>query len=457
MYLTIEAKLEQLEKILHSRALQGSENLKAFLRYVVEKAVDSSDPQLREHIIATEVFGRAATYDSRTDSVVRVQAGRLRAKLSEYYATEGQGDTIKIELPKGHYCPAFSYNNSAQEIVEIPELAAELVTAANIVASQIADTPPLAPERGTSWSSVWLIALATATLFFASLALKYGSEVRQLRRQSQTFSEAPQRLTNVEELSPLWGEFFKSAEPTLVAYSNTIFRGRAETGMKLLNTLDATGSQSRSQQMAPFGVAEGQTSGPISDHYTGVGEVMSIYFLGDLFWKANHPFRVKRSLLLTWDDVKNNNIVMLGSPAENFLLRELPQTQDFVFKVVGQDSAGPVYGIMNLKPQPGEQEIYVVKEDGPSSYQVTEDYALVTLLKGLDDRHRLMILAGIKTYGTQAATEYVTRPESFKELLQHLKPSSDAPLPSYYQVLLKVKINDGVPVQTSYVTHHVLD
>ncbi|MEJ7617277.1 MAG: hypothetical protein WKF30_10040, partial [Pyrinomonadaceae bacterium] len=175
------------------------------------------------------------------------------------------------------------------------------------------------------------------------------------------------------------------------------------------------------------------------------------------FWKADHPFRVKRSLLLTWDDVKNNNIVMLGSPAENFLLRELPQTQDFVFKVVGQDSAGPVYGIVNLKPQPGEQEIYVVKEDGPSSYQVTEDYALVTLLKGLDDRHRLMILAGIKTYGTQAATEYVTRAVTFKKLFNHLRPSGNSPFPAYYQVLLKVKINDGVPVQTSYVTHHVLD
>jgi hypothetical protein len=61
---------------------------------------------------------------------------------------------------------------------------------------------------------------------------------------------------------------------------------------------------------------------------------MGVYSLGgNVFWKAGHSFRVKRSLLLTWDDLKTENIVFLGSPAENLLLRELPQKQDFVFQI----------------------------------------------------------------------------------------------------------------------------
>jgi hypothetical protein len=70
-----------------------------------------------------------------------------------------------------------------------------------------------------------------------------------------------------------------------------------------------------------------------------------------------------------------------------------------------------------------------------------------------------MILAGITTFGTQAAAEYVTKPEHMKDLIARLNTSQagDSPrLPSFYQVLVKVRVNSGVPVQLSYVTHHVL-
>src|SRR5215213_10056304 len=108
MELGREQKLEHLEKVLQSRTLQNSESLKAFLRFVVEKTVEDEGAQLKEYTIATEVFGRNSDYDPRIDSVVRVQAGRLRTKLQEYYTTEGKGDPVFIDLPKGHYHPAFT-------------------------------------------------------------------------------------------------------------------------------------------------------------------------------------------------------------------------------------------------------------------------------------------------------------------------------------------------------------
>src|SRR5215210_5644180 len=108
MELGKEQKLEQLEKVLQSRTLQNSESLKAFLRFVVEKTLDDKDVLLKEYTIATEVFGRNDDYDPRIDSVVRVQAGRLRTKLHEYYTTEGKSDQMVIDLPKGHYHPVFN-------------------------------------------------------------------------------------------------------------------------------------------------------------------------------------------------------------------------------------------------------------------------------------------------------------------------------------------------------------
>src|SRR6185503_7002277 len=108
MDLSREDKLAQLERLLQSQALHGSESLRAFLRFVVLKSVDNQDGDLKEYTIAVEVFGRNVSYDPRSDSVVRVQAGRLRSKLLEYYATEGKDDKVLIDLPKGHYAPVFS-------------------------------------------------------------------------------------------------------------------------------------------------------------------------------------------------------------------------------------------------------------------------------------------------------------------------------------------------------------
>src|SRR5918997_6559617 len=122
MELGKEQKLEQLERVLHSRTLQNSESLKAFLRFVVEKTLDDESAHLKEYTIATEVFGRNSDYDPRIDSVVRVQAGRLRTKLQEYYTTEGKGDPVVIDLPKGHYHPVFVSHH--------PEAAQELPAAA---------------------------------------------------------------------------------------------------------------------------------------------------------------------------------------------------------------------------------------------------------------------------------------------------------------------------------------
>jgi len=162
--------------------------------------------------------------------------------------------------------------------------------------------------------------------------------------------------------------------------------------------------------------------------------------------------------LLTWDDVKTENLVVLGSPAENLLLRDLPQAQDFLFRLMKNEKQEVSFGIANTKPGSGEQGAYFAKQEGPSRSQISEDYAVISSLKGLNENYRLLILAGITTFGTQAAAEYVTKPEYVKDLIAHLSTSSDGQpkLPSYFQILIKVKVNGGVPVQMQYVTHHVL-
>src|SRR5215468_6122726 len=135
MHIAREEKLAQLDRILHGRALHGSDSLKAFLRFVVDKSMENQEGQLKEYVIATEVFGRGSDFDSRVDSVVRVQAGRLRTKLHEYYETEGRDDRLMIGLPKGQYTPVFSYAQKNEERNSFNEAGADDALAVGVVSN----------------------------------------------------------------------------------------------------------------------------------------------------------------------------------------------------------------------------------------------------------------------------------------------------------------------------------
>lgn len=473
MEVSREEKLEQLERVLQSHTLHSSDSLKGFLRFVAGKAIDNEESQLKEYVIATEVFGRNEDYNPRIDSTVRVQAGRLRTKLSEYYSTEGKSDRVLIDLPKGQYTPTFSYvqkedslvnGKTSTEVGLAKQQNSGLPIAATASQSRPVDHRSERYAQGTAPYSAtnerWRLAtlsLGLLVIALGALTLFYRAKAIELRETKSALTSGENDPLNRREIEPLWGDLLRSAEPVLVVYSNTLFRGTAEDGMKLLKSLDSPGS-SLGSPIIPQSEIE-QSKQPVIEHYTGIGEVMGAFQLGELFAKLHHASRVKRSLLLNWEDLKTENIVVLGSPAENLFLRDLPQQQDFLFKPMPDEQGHKSFGIVNIHPQPGEQERYFAKQDGPSRSQISEDFAVVSLLQGLNGAKRMLILAGITTLGTQAAAEYVTKPDYIRDLISHLNtsPAGSLPkLPDNYQVLVKVKVNGGVPVQISYLTHHTL-
>lgn len=133
-----ELVLLQLDRLLSSPQFSGSERLSAFLKFAVENALRNQPEQLKEAVIAREIFGRD-TYDGNLDSVVRGAARRLREKLDEYYEQAGSLDSVRIAMPKGAYLPVFSSLPAVKPLVEEP--------------------PPatLPATRGSGWSG-WIAA-----------------------------------------------------------------------------------------------------------------------------------------------------------------------------------------------------------------------------------------------------------------------------------------------------------
>jgi adenylate cyclase len=110
-----DAVRAQLERILASPGFANAGRLSRFLRFVVERTLDGEGDQLKEYRLGTEVFDRSSDYDPRLDSIVRVEARRLRAKLAEYYDGPGQGDPVVIRVDKGSYTPEFAVPAAAVE------------------------------------------------------------------------------------------------------------------------------------------------------------------------------------------------------------------------------------------------------------------------------------------------------------------------------------------------------
>ena len=96
-----------LDRMLGSETFASAQRLQRFLGYVVEQTLLGNEATIKGYAVGVEVFGRPADFDPTVDAIVRVEAGRLRGKLREYYDTHGAEETFRIELPKGAYVPRF--------------------------------------------------------------------------------------------------------------------------------------------------------------------------------------------------------------------------------------------------------------------------------------------------------------------------------------------------------------
>jgi TolB-like protein len=149
----------QLDRLLASAPFANAGRMSRFLRFVVEQALAGDGGRLKEYVIGIEVFDRDADYDPRVDSIVRVEAARLRAKLAEYHAGEGIGDPVVLTLPKGGYAPVAIFRGAAARLPGEPAPAVSHATTA-------ADPPAQPASRSRrGW------ALGTALAGAAALAV----------------------------------------------------------------------------------------------------------------------------------------------------------------------------------------------------------------------------------------------------------------------------------------------
>lgn len=399
----------QLDRLLAHDSFRDSPTLRRLLSYIVEETLSGRGKDLKEYTLGVSVFKRGIDFDSRTDSIARVQVGVLRKKLAAYYAGPSQLDETVIDIPRGQYAAHFTIRQSVP--VVIPRVEVER------------------PKQSRLHIMGWVL-----------LGLGIGLALwLPFRAKDQIASPASFPWRD----HPLWKGYFEPDSSTQLVVGAPMFVtfGGLYIRDSMVNSPEDLAKNEKMRKVAEVLRA---TARP-DEIYTGMGETAGLYSLGRFFGSAGKDLPLVRNRLARWQDFAHSNVILLSSFRFRTLSQQLDLPRDFVFD--GEKSV-----IRNLRPAQGEQAEY---RPWVSNSDNDFDYALVSVWPSPQSGRRIMTIGGAYTWGTQGAADYVVDPPNLRELAKRLESGRSAGSDGL-QILLKILVKDRQPLATSYVTHHWL-
>jgi hypothetical protein len=423
-----------LELVLASGGFRRSERHARFLRFVCETTLNGDGGKLNEYLIAHDVFGRGDEYTPSEDSIVRRQAHSLRQKLQEYYTGEGADAPIRIELPIGRYIPHFVRSHSPVEVPEAREAIEPMMPVAAPVTSR---------WRGPI--QVAGAAICGLVLFAAGWAIGHRGGT------ARTFPVS-------RAMSALWSPWVANGGDAMICFSSPL-----TTVVKQFDTalpphvqpvrISVNADQDRQLREA-FNLPPGgfiYLSPAISQSKVGeaVGSIALIRFLTTL----GIPTVATQSRLMSWEDFRAHNLILLGHDEANRwldpILSKLPLR-------LGTNPVDKVRRIINTAPEGNSPAEYFIKYPLPKGHS-SDDYALVSMIPGIDGKHELLLVNGVNTEGTQMAMEYLSDPLAVESLLKALQAKAPNHVGSWhFQLVLRAEVRDKVPTRAELLFVKVL-
>ncbi len=175
------------------------------------------------------------------------------------------------------------------------------------------------------------------------------------------------------------------------------------------------------------------------------GEAVASFRIAQLLSPVVSDLQIRRSSVLSFEHLRSSDLIMVGPRKFVPQIRELPVEQNFVIEE-GE--------VRNLRPQPGEQAVYR-RAVAPEVEDIPDDFAVITRIHGAQGWGEILVLGSPTTEGTWAAAEFVANPSQLGEVLRRIHPDVES-LPESYQVLIRCRFRNQVPLQSEYVTHRVL-
>jgi hypothetical protein len=423
----------QLQHILASPVFHGSKRCQQFLEYVCVKSLAGEAGALKERTVAVEVFGRPPHIDLGEDTIVRVGAREVRKRLAQYYITpDGASAEIRIDLPSGSYAPEFRYMIAVAER-EAPVLApsAPPVVPEKVVAPDPAAQPVVAVVANGSKSRklVPWVGIAGALALVTLVALRVTAP-------------GP----NMDAFLRFWDPVLRSREPLLIAMAHPIVYHPSARALRLSeqNLPPQEIPMQRPIQVSPKDL-DATDLVTVQNQYVGFGDMIAANEVSAMLARKSHPVKVRLASGLEFADLRNVQTLLIGAVTNRWTM-EMEQTWRFRFswkpdtRTVIVDTQAP--------PESGRQWSIVAQDDGSAP----EDYILVCRIHSQSTGGWLMVGAGLKQFGTEAAGHLLADPEQLGAILSKLPAGWEN---KNLQLVLHAKVIRNTPALPDVVASYV--
>lgn len=402
---------QELDAILTSTAFHGAERCKQFLAYVVHHQVEGRPELLKERTIGTEVFQRPAGYATGEDPVVRVQAGKVRHRLEQFYQTRVDKPKVRIELPLGSYSPLFQWSTPAAS-----------AKSAAVVAEEKNDSTS-APHR--FWSRRFLLwGISVGMVLFLGIVGTVFWFARQNERQKNA-------------MEVFWAPIFASQQPVLICLAQpVVYRPTQQLYRQYANTHNGAFRTEVERTNVPLPLKE---SDPIHwgdlylsrDYGVAVGDAYAAVDLSGTLGRLGKPSQVRIGTGYSFEDLRNSPAVLVGAFNNNWTMQLSPNLH-FNFAEDHED-------FTIREAAPGSRVWRVHLDDHG---QVAEDYALIGRVLDSKTGQFTVIVAGIAGAGTRSAGDMVSNPAALELALRGLPAGWQN---KNLELVVETSVTEGIP------------
>jgi hypothetical protein len=430
MRLDEDPRWKVARRVAASKGFAKSKFLISFILYICEKHLLDQTTEITEQHIGEHVFRRPQGYNPGDDNIVRNYARLLRQRLDEYFASEGLEETIRIVVPRGGYVPLFveedkvvGERNPQSELTESTDIAPKLL-------ERLAG-PDLNNRIHPDRSSRSLKALC-AVLFIAIVLMV----IRDIHIGS------PQQRAS----DRFWSTFFNPTRDTLLVPADSglvIYEDLTKSRVPLA---EYAAGEYQKRTFAASGFDSAIVNELGGRRYTSVVDLHLVSAISQLPAVVKNRFKVRYAREVTLDDLKQSNVILLGSFDSNPWV-ELFQ-KDLNFRFESQPTGGDVI-IHNLHPLGGEKAYYKTDQTDPAR----STFGLIAVTPNLDGTGHVLLIEGINMAGTEAAADYLFSDAS-TPLLRQIFDSRGNMLP--FEVLLETSNIDANAPRPQIVSQRIL-
>lgn len=373
-----------LTKIGDSKYFTSANDIR-LLRYLVNATRE--DKILKETVIAIDVFGRDASFDPGSDSIVRSNIYNLRKKLNSYYLDEGNHDAIRFVIPKGSYRVIFE-----ESVKEKPE--------------QKQETAKLNPV-----SIKFLFPLSfVLMLVFAFL---YFSGNKNFRTQK------------AENENPVWDYYLQSENPLIIVLGDYFMMQKTQLPDSSFNYVRNPEINSQNDFMIYLdkNPEEKASMKKLGQSYFGE-EIPNCFFqLIQIFQKAHKPFSMKYASELSLSDVRMNDLIFVGDFGTLGILNPFFAKTGFHYSNIP-----PAIFILNAQQDTTEY----ISLNNPDRSVFQNDYAIVSNISAYEGK-KIMFFVSFLPFGKSEALYKLSETSFLTELTD-----SVASFPTDWNLLMKI-------------------